>query len=369
MSMKVPFLDLKSQYQKIKAEVDREIQAVIDSCAFINGPATKNFEKNFAHYCGVKYAVGVANGTDALHLALRAIGVGKGDEVITAPNTFIATTEAITLAGAMPVFVDIHPKTYNIDVTKIEEKITPKTKAIIPVHLFGQPADMAPILALAKKYSLKVIEDACQAHGAFYHSSRVGSFGDVACFSFYPGKNLGAYGDGGAVVTNDEEIARNVARLADHGSLVKYQHDVEGVNSRLDSIQAAILNVKLKHLDQWNEQRWNNAHLYNEYLKDVDGIIPPVELENTKPVYHLYVIQAGDREELRQKLSSEGIGIGIHYPTALHQQPAYAYLEYPGGSFPVAEQCTSRYLSLPMFAELTEPMIKTVCDAIKKYVA
>ena len=369
MSMKVPFLDLKGQYQKIKAEVDREIQAVIDSCAFINGPATKNFEKNFAHYCGVKYAVGMANGTDALHLALRAIGIGKGDEVITAPNTFIATTEAITLAGATPVFADIHPGTYNIDVSKIEEKITSKTKAIIPVHLFGQPAEMTPILALAKKYNIKIIEDACQAHGAFYHGNRVGSFGDVACFSFYPGKNLGAYGDGGAVVTNDETIARNVARLADHGSLLKYQHDVEGVNSRLDSIQAAILNVKLNHLDQWNDQRRNNASLYNEFLKDVGGVITPVELENTKPVYHLYVIQVDNRDDLLNKLKEEGIGTGIHYPKALHQQPAYHYLGLKEGSFPVAEQCTSRYLSLPMFPELTEPMIKTVCDAIKKYVA
>ncbi len=369
MSMKVPFLDLKGQYQKIKSEVDREIQSVIDSCAFINGPATKNFEKNFAQYCGVKYAVGVANGTDALHLALRAIGIGKEDEVITAPNTFIATTEAITLAGATPVFVDINAETYNIDVSKIEEKITPKTKAIIPVHLFGQPADMAPILSLAKKYNLKIIEDACQAHGAFYHGNRVGSFGDVACFSFYPGKNLGAYGDGGAVVTNDEEIARHVARLADHGSLVKYQHDVEGVNSRLDSIQAAILNVKLNYLDQWNEQRRNNACLYNEFLKDVDGVITPAELENTKPVYHLYVIQVENRDELLIKLKEEGIGSGIHYPKALHQQPAYEYMGLKAGSFPVAEQCVSRYLSLPMFPELTEPMIKTVCDAIKKYVA
>lgn len=265
--------------------------------------------------------------------------------------------------------MDIHSETYNIDVAKIEEKITPKTKAIIPVHLFGQPADMEPILGLAKKYNLKIIEDACQAHGAFYHGNRVGSFGDVACFSFYPGKNLGAYGDGGAVVTNDEAIARNVAKLADHGSLVKYQHDVEGVNSRLDSIQAAILNVKLNFLDQWNEQRRNNAFRYNEFLKDVDGVITPVELENTKPVYHLYVIQVEDREALRQKLSSDGIGVGIHYPTALHQQPAYAYLGYPVGSFPAAEQCTSRYLSLPMFPELTEPMIKTVCDAIKKFMS
>ena len=369
MGMKVPFLDLKIQYQAIKLEIDQAIQSVIDSCAFINGPATKQFEKNFAAYCGAKYAVGVANGTDALHLALRAVDVGKGDEVITAPNTFIATTEAITLTGAKVVFADIHPETYNIDFSGIEENITSKTKAIIPVHLFGQPADMEPILTIAKNYDLKVVEDACQAHGATYKGKRVGIFGDVACFSFYPGKNLGAYGDGGAVVTDDESIAKRVAMLADHGSLVKYEHQVEGINSRLDSIHAAVLDIKLKYLDQWNERRRQNARLYNQLLKDVDGIITPVELPDTKPVYHLYVIQAENRDALRQKLNAEGIGTGIHYPLALHQQPAYQHLGYKMGSFPVAEKCTNKYLSLPMYPELTEAMIETVCHAIKKYVS
>lgn len=368
MGIKIPFLDLKVQYQQIKSEVDQAIKEVIDSCAFINGPATKQFERNFADYCGIRYAVGVANGTDALYLALKAMGIGPGDEVITAPNTFIATTEAITLVGAKNVFVDIHPETYNIDVAKIEEKITPRTKAIIPVHLFGQPADMEPILALAKKYQLKIIEDACQAHGAQYQGRRAGNFGDVACFSFYPGKNLGAYGDGGVVVTNEEEITRKVAMLADHGSLVKYEHQVEGINSRLDSIQAAVLDVKLRYLDDWNEKRRQNAYIYNEFLKDIDGVITPVELANTKSVYHLYVIQVENREELRQKLNAEGIGTGIHYPTALHQQPAYQYLGYKTGSFPIAEQCTRRYLSLPMYPELTEPMIETVCHAIERYI-
>jgi dTDP-4-amino-4,6-dideoxygalactose transaminase len=369
MATQVPFLDLKIQYQQIQSEVNRAIQTVIDSCAFVNGPATKQFEKHFAAYCGAKFAVGVANGTDALHLALRALGIGNGDEVITAANTFIATAEAITLAGARVVFADIHPETYNIDVTKIEEKISSKTKAIIAVHLFGQPADMTPILALAQKYHLKIIEDACQAHGAKYQGQRVGTFGDVACFSFYPGKNLGAYGDGGAVVTNDETIARKVAMLADHGSLVKYQHEVEGTNSRLDSIQAAILDVKLNYLDQWNRRRWQNARCYNELLKDVAGIITPRELPETEPVYHLYVIQAEDRDRLRQHLTEAGIGTGIHYPIALHLQPAYQHLGLKIGDYPVAEQCTRRYLSLPMYPELTESMIETVCQAIKKYVA
>lgn len=367
--MKVPFLDLKIQYQQIKSEVDRAIQAVIDSCAFINGPATKQFEKNFATYCGVNHAIGVANGTDALHLALRALGIGQGDEVITAANTFIATAEAITLAGARVVFVDIHPETYNIDSTKIEEKISSKTKAIIPVHLFGQPADMEPILRLARQHHLKVIEDACQAHGAKYQGQRVGTFGDVACFSFYPGKNLGAYGDGGAVVTNDETIAQQVAMLADHGSRIKYQHQVEGMNSRLDSIQAAILDVKLRYLDRWNERRRQNARLYNELLQDVVGIVTPRELPETEPVYHLYVIQANDRDRLRQQLAEAGIGTGIHYPMALHQQPAYQHLGLKTGDYPVAETCTRRYLSLPMYPELTESMIETVCQAIKKYAA
>lgn len=369
MATKIPFLDLKIQYQQIQSEVNRAIQAVIDSGAFVNGPATKQFEKHFASYCDAKFAVGVANGTDALHLALRALGIGKGDEVITAANTFIATAEAITLVGARVVFADIHPETYNIDVTKIEEKISSKTKAIIPVHLFGQPADMAPILALAQKYHLKVIEDACQAHGAKYQGQRVGTFGDVACFSFYPGKNLGAYGDGGAVVTNDETIARKVAMLADHGSLVKYQHEVEGMNSRLDSIQAAILDVKLNYLDQWNQRRQQNAKFYNELLQDVAGIITPREFAETEPVYHLYVIQAEDRDRLRQHLTEAGIGTGIHYPIALHLQPAYQHLGLKIGDYPVAEQCTRRYLSLPMYPELTESMIETVCQAIKQYVA
>lgn len=368
MGIRVPFLDLKSQYQQLKPEIDQAILAVIDSCAFINGPATKQFEKNFAAYCGANYAVGVGNGTDALHLAIRALGIGVGDEIITAPNTFIATTEAISLTGAKVVFVDIDPETYNIDVNKIEAKINSKTRAIIPVHLFGQPADMEPIMTVAQKYELKVIEDACQAHGAWYDGKRVGTLGDVACFSFYPGKNLGAYGDGGAVVTNDEKIARTVAMMADHGSLVKYEHSVEGINSRLDSIQGAILNVKLKYLDRWNEMRRHSAYIYNHWLKNVDGIITPIELENTQPVYHLYVIQAEDRDNLRNKLNAEGIGTGIHYPTALHEQPAYQYLGYKTGSFPIAERCTSRFLSLPMYPELTEPMIEVVCQAIKKYI-
>jgi len=368
MKPNVPFLDLKAQYQSIKSEVDEAIQSVVESSAFVKGPAVRQFQKNFAEYCGAKYAVGVANGSDALYLALRALGIGAGDEVITTPDTFIATTEAITLTGAQVVFVDVNPKTYNIDISKIEEKITTKTKAIIPVHLFGQPADMEPILEIAQKHNLKVIEDAAQAHGAFYHGKRVGTFGDVACFSFYPGKNLGAYGDGGAVVTNNEEIATQVEKIADHGSFKKYIHEVEGVNSRLDSIQAAVLDVKLKYIDQWNESRRKNAYIYNEMLKKTDGVTTPVELENTKPVYHLYVIQVENRDNLQKKLSDAGIASGIHYPYSLHLTPAYQYLGLKRGSFPVAEKCADRFLSLPMYPELTESMIKTVCDAVRNFV-
>ncbi|OQX96622.1 hypothetical protein B6I21_00490 [candidate division KSB1 bacterium 4572_119] len=363
--MQVPFVDLKTQYQSIKTEVNKEILSVIESCAFVKGPAVKKFEQDFASYCNAKYCVGVGNGSDALYLAMRAMDIGAGDEVITTPNTFIATSESISQTGAKVVLVDINPQTYNIDVNKIEEKITSKTKALLPVHLFGQPADMDPILAIAKKHNLLVIEDCAQAHGATYKSKRVGSFGDAACFSFYPGKNLGAYGDAGAVVTNDEKLAEKVAMISDHGSLQKYVHQMEGVNSRLDSVQAAVLNVKLKYIDQWNASRLKNAHTYNELLKDVAGVITPYELEGTKPVYHLYVIQVENREELGKKLSEKGIGNGIHYPFSLHQMPAYEYLGLKQGSYPVAEEFSQKIISLPMYPELTESMIEYVCETIQ----
>ena len=366
--MNVPFLDLKAQYQSIKDEVNEAILSVVESCAYVKGPAVKQFQKNFAEYCETKYAVGVANGTDAIYLALRAVGVGPGDEVITTPDTFIATTEGITQTGAGVVFVDVNPETYNIDVSKIEGKITSKTKAIIPVHLFGQPADMDPILEIAKKHNLKIVEDAAQAHGALYNGKRVGTFGDVAGFSFYPGKNLGAYGDGGAIATNKEEIATQVEKLADHGSLKKYIHEEEGGNSRLDSVQAAVLDIKLKYLDQWNESRRKNAYTYNELLKGVDGVITPAELEGTSPVYHLYVIQIENRDGLQQKLSEAGIASGIHYPYPLHLTPAYQYMGLKKGDFPEAEKCADRFLSLPMFPELTELQIQMVCEAIKDFV-
>jgi dTDP-4-amino-4,6-dideoxygalactose transaminase len=376
--LKIPLVDLRAQYLSIKSEIDQAIQEVLDGTSFILGEMVKRFEQDFAEYCQAKYAVGVGNGTDALHLSLRACGVEKEDEVITVPNTFIATVEAITMAGARPAFVDINPKTYNMDPERLEEYIKlrlqdnrgkNKLKAVIPVHLFGQPAEMDSINEIAKRYGLKVIEDAAQAHGAEYRGKRVGSIGDVACFSFYPGKNLGAYGDGGAVVTNDEGIAKKVRMLRDHGRLKKYEHEFEGFNSRLDEIQAAILRVKLRRLDEWNESRRENAKLYNTSLQDVAAVAVPKVLEGILPVYHLYVIRVGKRDDLRNKLQEEGIATGIHYPIPLHLQPAYSYLGKGTGAFPRAEDTAEGILSLPMFPELTKQQQEYVIEKIKKFVS
>jgi dTDP-4-amino-4,6-dideoxygalactose transaminase len=362
----IPFVDLKVQYNSIKDEIDEAVQRVLDTTSFIMGKDLIKFEEEFALFCDVKHAIGVANGSDALILALKACGIGEGDEVITVPHTFIATTEAISNVGGKVVFVDIDPKTYTIDVPKIEEKITEKTKAIIPVHLYGQPADMDPIMELAKKYNLKVIEDAAQAHGAEYKGKKVGSIGDVGCFSFYPGKNLGAYGDAGIVVTNNERMAEKVRLLRNHGRITKkYEHEIEGYSSRLDNLQAAILRVKLRHLNKWNDSRRNNANRYNELLSNIGGTITPYEADYAKHVYHLYVIRTEERDKLREELKSKGIATGIHYPIPLHLQPAYNYLGYREGDFPVTEECSQKILSLPMFAELTDEQIEEIVKIIK----
>ncbi len=362
----IPFVDLKAQYDSIKEEIDEAIQSVLNNTSFIMGEELIKFEEEFASFCNTKYAIGVANGSDALILALRACGIREGDEVITVPHTFIATTEAISNAGGKVVFVDIDPKTYTIDVSKIEEKITEKTKAIIPIHLYGQPADMLPIMRLAKKYNLKVIEDAAQAHGAEYKGKKVGSIGDVGCFSFYPGKNLGAYGDAGIVVTNNEGIAEKVKLLRNHGRITKkYEHDIEGYSSRLDNLQAAILRVKLRHLNKWNKSRRRNDKKYNELLSNVDGVITPYEADYAKHVYHLYVIRTEERDKLREELKSKGIATGIHYPIPLHLQPAYKYLGYKKGNFPVTEKASQEILSLPMFAELNDEQIEEIVELIK----
>ncbi len=365
--MRIPLVDLKAQYLSIREEIDAAITGVLTSTTFIGGPFVKSFEKAFAELCNVKHCVGVANGTDALFISLKALGIGNGDEVVTAANSFIATSEAITMAGAKVVFVDINPSTYNIDVNGVEDVITERTKAIIPVHLYGQPADMDPILDLAERYNLRVIEDAAQAHGAVYRGRKVGTLGDMACFSFYPGKNLGAYGDGGAIVTNDDEFARKARMLGNHGRVGKYDHEIEGVNSRLDALQAAILETKLRHLPYWNERRRENAHAYNQHLKDTD-VITPVEIQNVRAVYHLYVVRVkrGLRTKIRDHLESNGITTGIHYPTALPNLKAYAYLQWNENDFPEATRASREILSLPMFPELGESQIKYVADTIKE---
>ena len=365
----IPFIDLKAQYDSIKDEIDNAIQNVINNTSFIMGEELKKFEEEFAWFCDVKYAIGVANGSDALILALRACGIGEGDEVITVPHTFISTAEAISNVGGKVVFVDINPKTYTIDVSKIEEKINEKTKAIIPVHLYGQPADMDPIMELARKYNLKVIEDAAQAHGAEYKGKKVGSIGDVGCFSFYPGKNLGAYGDAGMVVTNNEEIAEKVKLLRNHGRITKkYEHKIEGYSSRLDNLQAAILRVKLRHLNKWNDSRRKNAKKYNKLLNNIGGITTPYEADYSKHVYHLYVIRIEkERDKLREELKSKGVATGIHYPIPLHLQPACSYLGYKRGDFPVTEKASQEILSLPMFAELSDEQIKKIVKLIRSY--
>jgi dTDP-4-amino-4,6-dideoxygalactose transaminase len=365
--MQIPLVDLKIQYLSIKREIDEEIQKVLDNCNFIMGEEVKKFEEEFANYCNAKYVIGTSNGTDALFLALKAIDIKPGDEVITVPNTFIATTEAVTMAGGKIKFVDIDPYTYNIDPTKIENAITNKTKAIIPIHLYGNPADMDPIIEIAKRYNLKIIEDAAQAHGAEYNNKKVGTLGDIGCFSFYPGKNLGAYGDAGAVVTNNPEIANKIAMLRNHGRIKKYEHEYEGYNCRLDTIQAAVLRVKLKYLNLWNESRRKHAKLYKDLLQN-NNIILPKEENNCKHVYHIFAVRVPDRDIFLNKLKMDGIGAGIHYPIPLHLQPSYKYLGSKVGDFPNTELFSRSVLSLPMYPELTNLQIKYIYEIMIKHI-
>lgn len=362
----IPLLDLKAQYKNIKPEIDNAVKQVIDSGQFVNGENVSGLEAEIAAYCGAGYGVGVASGTDALILSLVALGIKDGDEVITTPYTFIATTEAIAKVRAKPVFVDIDPATFNMDVKQIEKKITRKTKLILPVHLYGQSCDMSPILTLAKKYNLRIIEDCAQSIGAEYKGKRVGSFGDAGCFSFFPSKNLGAYGDGGMIVTNSGEIAEKIKILRDHGSKNRYYHLIDGYNSRLDAIQAAILRVKLKHLDKWTENRRKNAYLYNELLKPVKKVAIPFEPEYNKHVYYLYTIKVSEkRDELQEYLKSNKIASCVYYPVPLHLQEVYKGLAYKEGDFPVSEKCSKGVLSLPIYPELGEGEIKTTTDKIK----
>jgi dTDP-4-amino-4,6-dideoxygalactose transaminase len=382
--MKVPFLDLKAQYESIKDEINEAIRQVLDSCAFAGGPFVEEFEKNFAEFCRVKHCVGVGSGTEAIWMALLALGVGPGDEVITVPNTFIATAEAISFCGAMPVFIDIDEKTYTMDPWKLKEFIEQKcefnqltnqlinrsterpVRAIIPVHLFGQMADMDPIIETATANNLFVIEDACQAHGAEYKGRPAGSFGDAGCFSFYPGKNLGAYGEAGAIATNNTGLAEKMAMFRDHGQSKKYYHDMIGWNARMDGIQGAVLNVKLKHLPSWNEARRKNAGRYDELLTDIAGIITPVEAGYARHVYHLYAVRVQNREKLMAALTDRKIYCGIHYPVPVHLQAAYETAGIRIGSCPVCERCAEEYVSLPMFPELTSEQQCFVIDKIRE---
>ncbi len=343
--------------------MDNALSRVLRETDFILGHAVDRFEARFARYCQTEYAVGVDSGTSALELALRACGVEPGDEVITAANTFIATALAITYTGATPVLVDVDPRTHTLDVSALPDAFTERTAAIIPVHLYGQPAEMDPILALARRRGLVVIEDACQAHGATYKGKRVGSLGDAAAFSFYPAKNLGAYGDGGAVVTNDARVAESLRMLRNYGQSQKYVHELRGYNRRLDTLQAAVLEVKLQYLDQWNARRREHAGLYESLLSDA-GVTTPETAAYAEHVWHLYVIRAGDRDGLRRRLAERGIATGIHYPVPIHRQPAYADLGYARGAFPATERIAAEALSLPMYAELTPEMIETVAAAV-----
>ncbi len=366
--MKVPFLDLKAQYLSIREEIAGGLQQVLDNTAFAGGPFVAQFEKEFASFCQTDFAIGLGSGTDALWAAILGLGIGQGDEVITTPNTFIATAEAISFSGAKPVFVDIDEKTYNMNSGLLEDAITPRTKAIIPVHLYGHTADMDPILKIAKNRGLYVIEDACQAHGAEYKSRPAGSIGDAGCFSFYPGKNLGADGEAGAVVTNNAQLNEKMQMFRDHGQAKKYYHSMIGWNARMDGFQGAVLSVKLKYLNQWNESRRKNARLYNELLANIDGVVLPTEADYAKHIYHLYVIRTQNRDAFMAALAENEVFCGIHYPVPLHLQDAYSSLGYKKGDFPVAEKCCEQLVSLPMFPELTPEQIGYVVEKIKNFV-
>ena len=363
--MNVSFVDLKRQYESIKDEVNPAIQRILDNTSFIGGKEVSCFEEAFANYCTVKHAVGVSSGTSALQLALIANGVKSGDEVITVANTFTATAEAIVNVGGKPVFTDVDEETSTLDSEKLGDAITGKTKAVLPVHLYGQPADMDPILDIAEDKDLAVIEDAAQAHGAQYKEKRTGSIA-TACFSFYPGKNLGAYGDAGAVTTGDDETAEKIRVLRDHGRTEKYVHEKVGFNERLDALQAAVLKVKLTHLEDWTNARRKSAKIYNKLLSGAD-VKTPFEAEYARHVYHLYVIRSERRDELQKYLKDNGVSTGIHYPLPLHLQPAYNYLGYKKGDFPVSEKLAGKILSLPMFPELTKEEIEHVCEKIAKF--
>jgi dTDP-4-amino-4,6-dideoxygalactose transaminase len=362
----IPFLDLKAQYQQIKTEIDQAVARVFESGQFVLGDQVAGFEEEFAAFCGAKYGIAVNSGTSALHLSLLALGVGPGDEVLTVPFTFVATVAAICYTAARPVFVDIDPLSFTMDVGQLERAVTGRTKAIIPVHLYGQPADMDPILKLARRYNLAVIEDACQAHGAEYKGRRVGGIGDLGCFSFYPGKNLGAYGEGGIVVTNHEDHARTIRMLRDWGQQRKYHHVRKGYNYRMEGIQGAVLRVKMRHLETWTEARRRHAAHYDQLLAN-SPVRPPHIMAYARSVYHIYAVRSREREALQTSLEIQGIQTGIHYPIPVHLQKAYADLGYRRGDFPHSERAAAEVLSLPMYPELPPEAVEQVVEGIRAF--
>lgn len=366
--MNIQFVDLHKQYEPLKEEILSGIEKVLDGMHLFLGENVQALEKEFAQFCGAAHGIGVSDGTAALNIILRAMDIGPGDEVITVSHTFIATTEAILLTGAKPVFVDIDPATYLMDVSQVEKKITAHTKAILPVHLYGQTVDMDPLLDIAKRHGLRVIEDCAQAHGAEYKGRKAGAIGDAGGFSFYYSKNLGGYGEGGFITTNDSELADKIRKVRDHGSGVRYHHDLVGFNGRLDEIQAVVLRAKLPHLANWNAKRREHAQRYNGLLKDTQAVTTPAEAKGNIPVYHLYVIQVPKRDDLQAFLKERGIFTGIHYPVPIHLQKAVDFLGYKKGDLPVTEKVVSQILSLPMYAELTDQEINYITDSVKDFI-
>lgn len=363
--MKVPFADLRELHRPIEAELREVFERVLQQSSFILGPEIKQFEQAFASYVEAKECITISSGTTALQLVLEGVGVGRGDEVITVPNTFIATAEAVSALGARPVFVDVDPVSYTMDTALVERAITPKTKALLPVHLYGQSADLDPLLEISRRHGIALIEDACQAHGALYKGRKVGALGNAGCFSFYPGKNLGALGEGGAITTNDPELAQKLRMLRDHGSVKKYEHRVPGYNYRLEGLQGGFLSVKLKHLDSWNDGRRAAAKRYSELLSG-SRVVLPAEMPYAKHIYHLYVVQVEDRDVVKEQLGAAGIETGLHYPTPLHLQEAYSTLGHKRGDFPVSERAAERILSLPMYPDLTNDKIEYVASVISE---
>ncbi len=366
--MNVQFIDFREQYNIIKDEIDVGLKQVFEKGNFILGQEEKDFELEFARYCQARYGVGVNSGTDALYLAMASLDIGPGDEVILPTFTFIATALCVSYTGAKPVFVDIEDITYNLDPKKVEKALTKKTKAILPVHIYGQSADMDEILKIAKKNNIKVVEDAAQAHGASYQGKRIGSLGDISCFSFYPTKSLGAFGDGGMIVTDNKEIYEKILMLRDYGRTGRYEHKIKGYNSRLDTVQAVILSAKLKRLDSWNKMRADNALYYCELLKGVKGVKTPQIKKNRNHIYQTFAVRLKNRDQVCEGMKQKGIGVLIHYPIPLHLQEAYKELGHKAGDFPIAEGVSREILSLPMFPHMTKKQIKYVCDCLKEFV-